>query len=123
MKSFATFLPLCVALLAGIAGARAERDITLRLNSHNFQGNDTIAVTATFISFDDDPITGDVYADIIDEHGDVIGSAILPPATRRCLRRPLRAPRQRHQLPRGHRQAASRYLHKGQSDELQTRGH
>lgn len=77
MKTLKKLTLLILLTICGVSQLWAQRDIKLSLNKHNFVNNDTLMLDAAFWGFDDDPITGPVYLDIVSSADSVVISGEL----------------------------------------------
>lgn len=77
MKATLCIMIMAIAFALSASPLSAQRDIKIELNKRNFDNFDTVRVTASFIGFDDNPIVGDVYADIINPKDSIIQSGIM----------------------------------------------
>lgn len=77
MKTPLRLFLVIFVMTQGLMPVWGKRDVKLTLNKINFVNLDTVKVNADFIGFEDDPIVGDVYADIISPQDSVIKSAVM----------------------------------------------
>lgn len=64
-------------VICGVMTSMAQRDIKLKLNKLNFENFDTVKVEASFVGFEDDPVVGDVIADIVNPKDSIIQTVVM----------------------------------------------